>query len=197
MVPIRATDSRTPMGSQCVERSKRSPQFSDKCAVFFSVLFTGGSRVGKIVATAAAKHLTPLTLEVRCSCERGPRRRQLAYAFVQLGGKNPVVIDPRVDINLAARRILWGRFSNAGQVRSSLHPPTHESSEHATHRSASRRSTSWCPNTSRTRSSPRSRKRKPLPLLPSTAIGRSRCNAAGTSPSTPRAPKTRSRSRGS
>ncbi|KAI0706421.1 aldehyde dehydrogenase [Earliella scabrosa] len=52
-------------------------------------------RVGRIIATAAAKHLTPVTLEVR---------------------KNPVVIDPRVDVKMAARRILWGRFSNAGQI---------------------------------------------------------------------------------
>ncbi|OJT05215.1 Aldehyde dehydrogenase family 3 member B1 [Trametes pubescens] len=44
----------------------------------------------------AAQHLTPVTLE--------------------LGGKNPVVIDPKCDVKLAARRILWGRFSNAGQT---------------------------------------------------------------------------------
>ncbi|TBU55397.1 Aldehyde/histidinol dehydrogenase [Dichomitus squalens] len=60
------------------------------------ILYIGGSRVGRIVATAAAKHLTPVTLE--------------------LGGKNPVVLDPKVDIKLAARRLLWGRFANAGQI---------------------------------------------------------------------------------
>ncbi|KAH9933554.1 aldehyde dehydrogenase [Epithele typhae] len=60
------------------------------------ILYTGNGRVGRIVATAAARHLTPTTLE--------------------LGGKNPVVIDPRVDLDLAARRILWGRFTNAGQI---------------------------------------------------------------------------------
>ncbi|KAI0708464.1 NAD-dependent aldehyde dehydrogenase [Earliella scabrosa] len=60
------------------------------------ILYTGNGRVARIVAAAAAKHLTPLTLE--------------------LGGKNPVVIDPRYDVKLAARRILWGRFLNAGQV---------------------------------------------------------------------------------
>ncbi|KAI0767700.1 NAD-dependent aldehyde dehydrogenase [Fomes fomentarius] len=59
------------------------------------ILYTGNGRVARIVAATAAKHLTPLTLEVR---------------------KNPVVVDPRFDVKLAARRILWGRFLNAGQV---------------------------------------------------------------------------------
>ncbi|KAI0760874.1 NAD-aldehyde dehydrogenase [Trametes elegans] len=59
------------------------------------------SRVGRIIAAAAAKHLTPLTLEVSC-----PKRDR----------KNPVVVDPTCDVHLAARRILWGRFSNAGQI---------------------------------------------------------------------------------
>ena len=57
---------------------------------------SGNGRVGRIIAMAAAKHLTPVTLE--------------------LGGKNPVVVDPRVDVKLTARRLLWGRFSNAGQI---------------------------------------------------------------------------------
>ncbi|KAI8980223.1 aldehyde dehydrogenase [Trametes punicea] len=52
-------------------------------------------RVARIIAQAAAKHLTPVTLEV---------------------WKNPVVVDPKVDVKMAARRILWGRFSNAGQI---------------------------------------------------------------------------------
>ncbi|TFK91272.1 aldehyde dehydrogenase [Polyporus arcularius HHB13444] len=60
------------------------------------ILYIGGERVGRIIAQAAAKHLTPITLE--------------------LGGKNPVVVDPKVDIEMTARRLLWGRFSNAGQV---------------------------------------------------------------------------------
>ncbi|KAI8968779.1 NAD-aldehyde dehydrogenase [Trametes punicea] len=60
------------------------------------ILFTGSSRVGRIVAEAAGRHLTPLTLE--------------------LGGKNPVVVDPKSDLKLAARRILWGRVCNAGQA---------------------------------------------------------------------------------
>ena len=60
-------------------------------------MYIGNARVGRIVATAAAQHLTPVTLE--------------------LGGKNPVVVDPRMDdVALTARRLLWGRFSNAGQI---------------------------------------------------------------------------------
>lgn len=61
------------------------------------VVYTGNSRVARIIAAAAAKHLTPTTLE--------------------LGGKSPVIVDPNTDINLAAKRILWGKTQNAGQVR--------------------------------------------------------------------------------
>jgi len=60
------------------------------------VLYTGSGRVGKIVAAACAKHLTPVSLE--------------------LGGKSPVVIDPAGDLALAARRMLWGKVVNAGQT---------------------------------------------------------------------------------
>ncbi|KAI0667966.1 aldehyde dehydrogenase [Trametes maxima] len=60
------------------------------------IMYTGNTRVGRIIAEAAAKHLTPLTLE--------------------LGGKNPVVVDPKVDLTMTARRVLWGRMSNAGQI---------------------------------------------------------------------------------
>ncbi|KAF9785103.1 NAD-aldehyde dehydrogenase [Thelephora terrestris] len=60
------------------------------------ILYTGSGRVGKIVAEAAAKHLTPITLE--------------------LGGKCPTIVDPRVNLKVAAKRILWGRTSNAGQT---------------------------------------------------------------------------------
>ncbi|KAF8156031.1 NAD-aldehyde dehydrogenase [Crassisporium funariophilum] len=60
------------------------------------ILYTGGGRVAKIVAAAAAKHLTPLTLE--------------------LGGKSPVIIDPGCDLKTAAKRILWGKVVNAGQT---------------------------------------------------------------------------------
>ncbi|TFK38204.1 aldehyde dehydrogenase [Crucibulum laeve] len=60
------------------------------------ILYTGSGRVGKIVATAAAKHLTPVSLE--------------------LGGKSPVIIDPKCDLKMAAKRILWGKVVNAGQT---------------------------------------------------------------------------------
>ncbi|KAJ7780455.1 aldehyde dehydrogenase [Mycena olivaceomarginata] len=58
--------------------------------------YTGNSRISRIIATAAARHLTPLTLE--------------------LGGKCPVIVDPATDIAIAAKRILWGKAQNWGQV---------------------------------------------------------------------------------
>ncbi|MFV0248413.1 MAG: aldehyde dehydrogenase [Tenacibaculum sp.] len=60
------------------------------------IFFTGSVHVGKIVAKAAAKHLTPITLE--------------------LGGKSPCIIDKSVNISLAAKRIVWGKFINGGQT---------------------------------------------------------------------------------
>lgn len=60
------------------------------------IFFTGSVSVGKIVAKAAAEHLTPITLE--------------------LGGKNPCVIDQTANLKLAAKRIVWGKFINAGQT---------------------------------------------------------------------------------
>lgn len=60
------------------------------------IFFTGSVNVGKIVAKAAAVNLTPITLE--------------------LGGKNPCVIDRTANIKLAAKRIVWGKFLNAGQT---------------------------------------------------------------------------------
>lgn len=61
------------------------------------VFFTGGEKIGRIIAAAAGKLLTPVTLE--------------------LGGKSPVIIDSNYDIKLAAKRILWGKIANCGQVR--------------------------------------------------------------------------------
>ena len=61
-----------------------------------AVFYTGNGRVGRIVATAAAKHLTPVSLE--------------------LGGKSPVIVDPAYDMTIAAKRILFGKCANAGQV---------------------------------------------------------------------------------
>ncbi|KAL4266026.1 Aldehyde dehydrogenase [Pleurotus pulmonarius] len=60
------------------------------------VFFTGGEKIGRIVAEAAGKLLTPVTLE--------------------LGGKSPVIIDSNYDIKLAAKRILWGKIANCGQL---------------------------------------------------------------------------------
>ncbi|KAG0693731.1 Aldehyde/histidinol dehydrogenase [Suillus ampliporus] len=60
------------------------------------VLYTGSGRVGKIIGVAAAKTLSPISLE--------------------LGGKSPVVIDPKCDLKTAARRIMWGKCVNAGQT---------------------------------------------------------------------------------
>jgi aldehyde dehydrogenase (NAD+) len=63
---------------------------------FDHVLFTGSATVAREVAAATAKTLTPLTLE--------------------LGGKNPVIVDTDSDLALAARRIVWAKFMNAGQT---------------------------------------------------------------------------------
>jgi aldehyde dehydrogenase (NAD+) len=74
---------------------------------------TGSGRVGKIVASAAAKFLTPVTLEVRpftaFICPFDVRTEQL-------GGKSPVIVDPNCDIEMTARRVLWGKVINAGQT---------------------------------------------------------------------------------
>lgn len=60
------------------------------------IFFTGSPTVGKIVMEAAAKHLTPVTLE--------------------LGGKSPCIVDNSAKVKLAAKRIVWGKFLNAGQT---------------------------------------------------------------------------------
>ncbi len=63
---------------------------------FDKIFFTGSPRVGKIVYKAAAEHLTPVTLE--------------------LGGKSPAFITENADLQITARRIVWGKFINAGQT---------------------------------------------------------------------------------
>ncbi|MBI3518311.1 MAG: aldehyde dehydrogenase [Bacteroidetes bacterium] len=60
------------------------------------IFFTGSVAVGKIVAKAAAVHLTPVTLE--------------------LGGKSPCIVDHTANILLTAKRLVWGKFINAGQT---------------------------------------------------------------------------------
>lgn len=60
------------------------------------IFFTGSPAVGKIVMESAAKHLTPVTLE--------------------LGGKSPCIVDSSAKVKMAAKRIAWGKFLNAGQT---------------------------------------------------------------------------------
>lgn len=60
------------------------------------IFFTGSVAVGKIIAKAAAVHMTPITLE--------------------LGGKNPCIVDETANLRIAAKRIVWGKFMNAGQT---------------------------------------------------------------------------------
>ncbi|HAN45974.1 MAG TPA: aldehyde dehydrogenase family protein [Cyanobacteria bacterium UBA8156] len=63
---------------------------------FDKIFFTGSTRVGRLVMQAAATHLTPVTLE--------------------LGGKSPAVVAADADLEVAVRRIVWGKFLNAGQT---------------------------------------------------------------------------------
>ena len=63
---------------------------------FDKIFFTGSTKVGQIVYEAAAKYLTPVALE--------------------LGGKSPVIISDDSNFELAAKRIVWGKFLNAGQT---------------------------------------------------------------------------------
>ena len=63
---------------------------------FDKIFYTGSTSVGKIVYEAAAKNLTPVTLE--------------------LGGKSPVIVTQTANIEVAVKRIVWGKFLNAGQT---------------------------------------------------------------------------------
>lgn len=63
---------------------------------FDHIFFTGSQTVGKVVMSHAAKHLTPVTLE--------------------LGGKSPVIVDKTAKLRLAARRIVFGKYLNCGQT---------------------------------------------------------------------------------
>ncbi len=60
------------------------------------IFFTGGPNIAKLVMSSASEHLTPVILE--------------------LGGKSPCLVDEKTDITLTARRIIWGKFLNAGQT---------------------------------------------------------------------------------
>jgi aldehyde dehydrogenase (NAD+) len=63
---------------------------------FDYIFYTGNPRVGRIVMEAAAKHLIPVTLE--------------------LGGKSPCIVDRSANLRSSARRIVWGKLMNAGQI---------------------------------------------------------------------------------
>ena len=63
---------------------------------FDKIFFTGSPKVGQIIYEAAAKHLTPVTLE--------------------LGGKSPAIVTSSANFEVAAKRIVWGKFLNAGQT---------------------------------------------------------------------------------
>ncbi|BAQ59761.1 aldehyde dehydrogenase [Geminocystis sp. NIES-3708] len=63
---------------------------------FDHIFFTGGTKIGQIVMSAAAQHLTPVTLE--------------------LGGKSPCIVDQEINLKETAKRITWGKFINAGQT---------------------------------------------------------------------------------
>jgi len=63
---------------------------------FDHIFFTGGTAIGRIVMTAAAQHLTPVTLE--------------------LGGKSPCIVDSDIHLDHAAKRIAWGKLINTGQT---------------------------------------------------------------------------------
>ena len=63
---------------------------------FDHIFFTGSPMVGKIIMAAAAKHLTPVVLE--------------------LGGKSPCYVADDVDVDIASNRIVWGKFFNTGQT---------------------------------------------------------------------------------
>lgn len=63
---------------------------------FDYIFFTGGVTVGKKVMEAASKHVTPITLE--------------------LGGKSPCIVDTSADLDISAKRLVWGKFLNCGQT---------------------------------------------------------------------------------
>lgn len=63
---------------------------------FDYIFFTGSTRVGKIIMKKAAENLIPVTLE--------------------LGGKSPCIVDETANLRMAAKRIAWGKFINAGQT---------------------------------------------------------------------------------
>lgn len=79
----------------CVEggRAENESLLNEK---FDYIFFTGSVEVGKYVMKKASEHLTPVSLE--------------------LGGKSPCIVDETANLKLAAKRIVWGKFLNAGQT---------------------------------------------------------------------------------
>lgn len=63
---------------------------------FDYIMFTGGTKIGKIVMEAAARNLTPITLE--------------------MGGKSPCIVDEKIDMTKSAKRIVFGKFLNCGHT---------------------------------------------------------------------------------
>ncbi len=63
---------------------------------FDYIFFTGSVSVGRVVMESASKHLTPVSLE--------------------LGGKSPCIVDETANLDMAAKRIVWGKYLNAGQT---------------------------------------------------------------------------------
>merc|ERR1711959_360569 len=86
------------MGKECIrvaegDRHLTTAILKEK---FDSIFYTGSEFVGKLVAEAAAKHLTPTVLE--------------------LGGKSPTIVDKTAHITHAVERIVWASFLNSGQT---------------------------------------------------------------------------------
>lgn len=101
----------TPASSACIRRIVEEVFSPENVAVveggrevgetllklpFDHIFFTGSSAVGRVVMKAAAEHLASVTLE--------------------LGGKSPVVVDRSADVKRAAKRVVWGKLVNSGQV---------------------------------------------------------------------------------
>lgn len=84
------------MNAVAVIEGGKEPTTALLALPFAKIFYTGGEQVGKIVMSAAAKHLSPVTLE--------------------LGGKSPCIIDKDIDLETALSRMVWGKLMNAGQT---------------------------------------------------------------------------------
>ncbi|KAF6216197.1 hypothetical protein GE061_000537 [Apolygus lucorum] len=86
------------LDEECYKVVQGGPKETEKLLAekFDYIFYTGSSRVGQLVYSAASIHLTPVTLE--------------------MGGKSPVFLDNTCNIQMATERILWGKLANAGQT---------------------------------------------------------------------------------